>query len=508
MRNKGVGSWLTRRVRSHAGRPALIFEDDSVTYRELQTRATWAASALRELGVRSGDRVAYLGPNHPRFVETMLATWLVAGIFVPLNARLSSRELAGQLADADVAALVHAPELQDVAGQAQAKAATGTLVGAEVLTPAGNVGPHGPFDEPVTLDDPAMIMFTSGTSGVPKGVVHTHGSLTWNCMNEIVDTDLGLDEVTLITAPLFHAAALNMALLTTLIKGGASVLMGSFDADRALELVERHGVTYLHGVPTIHESLVASPRFASADLSSVRRASGGGSASLRDLAGAYGGKGVRFIARYGMTESGPGTMYFPPGGRSEGTTGGVVSFFMDARLVDEAGNDVPDCADGEITLEGPNLMAGYWRRDDPHAAELADSGWFRTGDIGRRGPDGRISVVGRVKDIFISGAENVMPAEVEAAVAEHPAVTSVAVVAVPDHRWGEVGCAVVQLEPGCRLEIGELREFLQDRLAGFKVPKHLLVVDEIPRSATGKVVRDELRRLVAARSQTPGGGTH
>lgn len=507
MRNKGVGSWLTRRVRSHAGRPALIFEDESLTYRELHARATWAATALRELGVRSGDRVAYLGPNHPRFVETMLATWMVGGIFVPLHARLSSRELTGQLADADVAALVHAPELQDVAAEAHAKAATGTLVGAGVLTPPGDVGSHEPFDEPVTLDDPAMIMFTSGTSGRPKGVVHTHGSLTWNCMNEIVDSDLGLDEVTLITSPLFHAAALNMALLTTLIKGGASVLMGNFDADRALGLVERHRVTYLHGVPTIHESLVASPRFASADLSSVRRASGGGSASQRDLAGAYAGKGVRFVSRYGMTESGPGTMYFPPDRRSEPEMGGVVNFFMDARLVDEAGNDVPDGSDGEITLEGPNLMAGYWRRDDPHAAELAERGWFRTGDIGRRGPDGRISLVGRVKDIFISGGENVMPAEVEAAVAEHPAVTSAAVVAVPDRRWGEVGYAVVQLEPGCRLEIGELREFLRDRLADFKVPKHLLVVDEIPSTATGKVLRDDLRRLVAARPGTPGSST-
>ncbi|MDT4987342.1 MAG: fatty-acyl-CoA synthase [Micromonosporaceae bacterium] len=494
MRDEGIGSWPRRRARKTPARVAVVHADRELTYRQLDERVTRLAYGLRARGVKRGDRVAYLGPNHPAFVESLFATATLGAVFVPINSRLTAAEIRYLLADSGAGLLIVAPENE----------ATVAGIAAHVLRVGeGHAeGPVEPLDEPVALADPCLIMYTSGTTGRPKGATLSHGNLTWNALNVLVDVDLAGDEVTLVTAPLFHTAALNMTCLPTLLKGGQVVIEPDFDPERVIDLVERRRVTMLFGVPTMYAAIAASPRWATADLSSVRTLMCGGAPVPGPLIETYLRRGLSFVQGYGMTEAAPGTLLVDRWmARRKVGSAGVPHFFTDVRVARPDLTDVDAGEPGEILIQGPNVMRGYWGLPDATAATFADGGWLRSGDVAVVDGDGYVFVVDRVKDLIISGGENIYPAEVENALYAHPDVAECAVIGVPDEKWGEVGKAVVALKPGGRAPAEELLTFLGARLARYKLPRSVEFVAALPHTASGKVLKSELRRRYAARTE-------
>ncbi|WP_338700532.1 long-chain fatty acid--CoA ligase [Streptomyces sp. Q6] len=495
MRNEGLGSWPARRARKTPHRTALIHGGDRLTYAELHARCTALAHALRARGIRRGDRVAYLGPNHPSYVETLFAVGALGACFVPLNTRLAGPEIAYQLADSGARALVYAPGHAGLVAGLPAETDVGTYVevGApyeELLAAAPSAEP---IDEPVTGDDTCIIMYTSGTTGRPKGAMLTHANLTWNALNVLVDTDVAADEVALVSAPLFHAAGLNMLALPVLLKGGTCVLVESFDPARTLTLIERYGVTTMFGVPTMYDLVAREESWGSADLSTLRTLLCGGAPVPTSLIATYQARGLTFLQGYGMTEASPGVLFLDAEHAvTKAGSAGVPHFFTDVRVVrpDRAPAEVGET--GEILVRGPHVMPGYWGLPDESAAAFAD-GWFRSGDAARVDEDGYVHIVDRIKDMIISGGENVYPAEIEDALLAHPGIAECAVIGVPDDKWGEVPRAVIVPREGTAPDPAEILASLAGHLAKYKIPTSLVVADRLPRTASGKLLKSRVR---------------
>ncbi|POX45408.1 o-succinylbenzoate--CoA ligase [Streptomyces sp. Ru71] len=485
MRNTGLGSWPARRARKTPHRTALIHGDTRISYARLYERTTRLAHALRARGVRRGDRVAYLGPNHPAYLETLFAAGTLGAVFVPLNTRLAGPEIAYQLADSGAKILVHAG-----AGHPDAPASleVGPAYEEALASASGD-----PIDEPVAADDTCVIMYTSGTTGRPKGAMLTHANLTWNALNVLVDTDLVADDRALVSAPLFHTAGLNMLTLPVLLKGGTCVLVESFDPAATLELIERHRITFMFGVPTMYDRVVREPGWADADLSSLRLLTCGGSPVPLPLITAYQQRGLTFLQGYGMTEAAPGTLFLDAEHAvSKAGSAGVPHFFSDVRVVRPDLTPVDVGETGEVVVRGPHVMAGYWGLPEESAAAFAD-GWFRSGDAARVDEDGYVRIVDRIKDMIISGGENVYPAEIEDLLLAHPDVVECAVIGVPDPAWGEVPRAVVVPRAGSVADPEAILAFLSGRLAKYKIPKSVVFADELPRTASGKLLKSRVR---------------
>jgi fatty-acyl-CoA synthase len=530
LRNDGVGSWMARRARRTPDRIAVMHAGDRLTYAQVHDRVTRLAHGLRGLGLRRGDRVAYLGPNHPAFLETLFAAGTLGAILIPLNTRLAVPELARHLADSGTQALIYG------AGQAEAAAALrGAVPGIRdvvalgepasgetgyqsLLAAADGTG----IDEPVGLDDPCLIMYTSGTTGRAKGATLSHGNITWNALNVVVDADFRQDEIALVVAPLFHTAALNMLCLPTLLKGGAVLIEPGFEPGRALEAIAAHRVTSLFGVPAVYDAMAAHPRWPDADLSSLRMLLCGGAPVPEATIRGYTRRGLAFIQGYGMTETSPGALLLDAAHvESKAGSAGVPHFFTEVQVVRPDLTPAPAGETGEIVVAGPNVMQGYWGQPEASAAvlargsdppeppegddgawpasrpatsrALADGTWLRSGDAGTADADGYVFVVDRIKDMIISGGENVYPAEVENVLREHPAVADCGVIGIPDARWGEVGRAVVVLRPGAQATEADLLRFLDGRIARFKIPKSVRFTGELPRTGTGKILKKRLR---------------
>ncbi|MER6949188.1 long-chain fatty acid--CoA ligase [Nonomuraea sp. NPDC000554] len=485
-------------------RTAFVFGDRTLTYADIHERTTRLASRLRDAGVRDGDRVAYLGPNHAAFAETMFATHLLGGIFVPLNFRLAAPEIAYMLEQSGATVLIYGPQcaetvraLPDPSVPLTIVALTSPAAGERAYETWLSQGDPAPIDVPVALDDVALILYTSGTTGRPKGATLTHGNLIWNTFNVIIGVDVASDEVTLISAPLFHVAALDQTLLPTFIKGGRSVIMPSWNVDECYDLIDKHRITWMFGVATMFAALARSPRWAAADLSSLRHLMSGGAAVPASLIRTYQDRGLVFCQGYGLTETAPGATFLEA---SESTrkvgSAGVPVFFASVRVVRHDLTDVAVGEPGEVLIKGPNVTPGYWRNPEATAAAFSEGGWFHSGDVATLDEEGHLYIVDRVKDMYISGGENVYPAEVEKVMSEHPAVAEVAVIGVPDAKWGEVGRAFVVRRPGADVTGDELRDFLLGRLARYKIPRYVDVVDDLPRTGSGKLRKPELRNRV------------
>ncbi|MGP3969218.1 acyl-CoA synthetase [Streptomyces sp. 6N223] len=489
MRNDGLGSWPARRARMAPHHPAVVHRNGQLTYAELHERATRLAHALRALGLRREERVAYLGPNHPAYLETLFATGALGAVFVPLNARLTAPEAAHQLADSGAKILVHAPShaplVDELRGQdtgVRAYVEAGPAYARLLATASAE-----PIDEPVGHDDLCLIMYTPGTTGPPKGVMLTHGNLTWNAINVLVDHDLAADERALAAAPLFHMAALGMLTLPVLLKGGTCVLAESFDPGGVLGLIARHRVTFMFGVPTMFELMARHAHWRQADLTSLRTLTCGGAPLPPELAAAYRERGLTLRQGYGMTETAPGVLLR-----------GVPHFFTDVRVARPDLSPVRDGETGEVLVSGPNVMRGYWRAPEASAAGLVD-GWFRSGDAARVGDDGRVHIVDRFKDVIMSGGENVYPAEIEKLLLTHPDIAECAVIGTPDERWGEVPRAVVVPRKGADLDAYTVIAALSGRLARYKIPTSVVFTDRLPRTASGKLLKPRVRELYGTR---------
>ncbi|WP_396656257.1 o-succinylbenzoate--CoA ligase [Microbacterium sp.] len=502
MQNQGIGTWVQRRRERSRTDIALVFRDQSITYGELADRIDRLASALADRGVSAGDRVAYLGNNHPSFLETLFACGILGAIFVPLNTRLAPPEIEFMLEDSGATTLVTQEELTDLArAGAWSTGVTRRInVGGPpathheqyeaVLASATGSGPK----VAVELDDPAIILYTSGTTGRPKGAVLTHGNLTWNCFNALVDYGITAKERVLLISPMFHVASLSMGALPVLLQGGLVILHEKFDPGAVLTTVEADRVTMLSGVPTTFQMLQEHPDFASTDISSLEHLTCGGSTMPERMLQAYEERGLAFSCGYGMTETSPGATAMPPQmSLKKMGSSGIAHFFTDVKIVDEQGETLPPGEIGEIWVRGPNVIKEYWRRPDATAEAIVD-GWFRSGDLGHFDEDGYIYVSDRLKDMIISGGENIYSAEVEAIIMELAPIAAVALIGVPDDRWGEVPWAIVNLKPGAELSAEEILDHLRGRLAKYKIPKKVEFIDELPRTASGKVRKAELRK--------------
>ncbi len=499
MHNHGLGAWLAKRRLKTPDKPALIHgEGEIVTYRQLADGTDRVSALLWHRGVRKGDRVAFLGENSPEFIQVLFGTAQLGAVFVPINTRLAPPEITHVLTDAGARVLIHDAALADRVAQGIAAArvahviATGEDEGALTALLAGSTGGHADAD--VALEDPAAILYTSGTTGKAKGAVLTHQNLTWVALNCLVDYDVVSTDVALMISPLFHAASLGMGALPVLLKGATIVLEKGFEPGRALDLIERHGVTMLSGVPTTYQLLADHPRWANTDLSTLKKLTCGGSAVPTRILNAYEERGLSFSQGYGMTETSPGaTSLAPEMTRAKQGSVGLPHFFTDVRIADEHGAMVPRGTVGEIEITGPNVFPGYLNLPEATAAAFSPDGWFRTGDLGYLDADGYLYIADRLKDMIISGGENIYPAEIENLINDIDGVTGAAVIGVPDDAWGEVPWAVLTVKDGASITLEDVRARLEGRIARYKLPKNVVVVDELPRTASGKVRKADLR---------------
>jgi len=502
MDDEGLGTWLSRRRARSGDSVAIVYGDERVTYRELADRADNIAAALNEIGISRDHRVAYFGENSPSFLATLFACASRGAVFVPINTRLAGPEIAHLLSDSGAEVLIHDGALQG--GLERVIAESDDILGIPVdgsgdslLSRAGRAGAVSP--EASHPDHPAAIIYTSGTTGRAKGAVLTHRNLTWVALNCIIDYDVVSTDVALMISPLFHVASLGMGALPIVMKGGTLVLERGFDPGRALAQVERHGVTMLSGVPTTFQMIAEHPDWETTDLTSLRKLTCGGSPAPRHIIDAYEARGLRFSQGYGMTEAAPSVSALSPAKTlAKAGSVGLPHFFTRLRVVTAKGKKARAGEVGEIEVAGPNVFAGYLDMPEANEAAFTHDGWFRSGDQGYLDDEGYLFIVGRVKDMIISGAENIYPAEIEALLADMDGLTGAAVVGVPDERWGEVPWAVVTLADGANLGTEEVRAFLEGKVARYKLPKRVVVVDALPRTATGKVRKASVSAMLEA----------
>jgi fatty-acyl-CoA synthase len=478
------------------GKPALVQNGITTTYADLARATTGLAHGLRSRGVGRGDRIAFLGLNSVEMVIAMFATAQLGAVFVPVNTRLAAAELAyvfehsgtGLLLVEDgLAAAVEHPAVADL-GVDTVMFTRSAGSGLDALM----ANDDSVIDEAIDLDDLFMIQYTSGTSGRPKGVMLTHGNVVWNVYNLLIDIDLGSEEIALVTAPLFHTAALNQVLFPIIAKGGTALIEARFDPLRAIDLIEGERVTLLFGVTTMYLALSQVPRFHVADLNSLHLALSGGAPIPESLLQVWLDRGLMIVQGYGLTEASPGTTMLraADGVRKLGSAG-TACFFTEVRIVvgdRDADIDEP----GEVLVRGPNVSPGYWQ-DEAADARAFTEGWLHTGDLATHDDEGYLRVVDRLKDMYISGGENVYPAEVEQAIYAHPAVSECAVIGVPDPVWGEVGRAFIVVLDGGHLDAEAVLRHLETRLARYKMPKSIEFVPDLPHNASGKLLKSRLR---------------
>lgn len=507
-----LGRWLVDGARRHPRRVAIDDRGVAMTYADLERRSDELAQAFLRAGYGTGDRVVTLTGNSAEHVVLFFACAKAGLALVPVSWRLTASELGPMLALARPALVVAEEELLRLARDSVDRAGVDVpltvpgTTGVESTVPTRTVEPGGawPAQRPVVDDDPVLVIFTSGSEASPKGVVLTHANCFWNSLAMAQAMGISGSDVVLATLPQFHVAAWNCQPLAAWWHGATVVLERSFEPARVLRLVADRAVTTMMSVPTQLHLLAADPTFAAADLASLRLVVVGGASMPEALRATWTGHGVEVAQGYGLTEASPNVLHLPPSRAEEHP--GAVGWpypYVEVRLVGPDGTVVEGAGEGELQVRGPGVFGGYLH--DPERTAAAFEGeWLHTGDLASRDETGCHRIVDRIKHIYISGGENVAPAEVEAVLAQHPLVADAAVVAVPDEVWGEVGVAFVQPVEGVGLTADEVVAHAREHLAAFKVPREVHVLTDLPRTGIGKIARPELRR-VADRFPTRGG---
>jgi fatty-acyl-CoA synthase len=466
-----LSSHLQRWARRTPSKVALHFDGQDLTYERLWQRIERATSSL---AVGKGDRVAWLGYNSPDMLVLLFALARLGAILVPLNWRLTVAEHKQVLRDCSPKFLFFDPEFEAHAGKLDVP--PGRLDQQHENVPAGN-----------DTDD-AVIVYTSGTTGKAKGAVLTQSALAWNARNSLHAHDLGESDHVLTALPMFHVGGLNIQTLPALLAGATVTLHKRFEPGAWLADVAGRRPTLSLLVPAAMRAVIAHPDWAGTDLTSLRLLNSGSMVVPDSLIQAFHARGVPVGQVYGATETAPIA---------------IALLKKDAmRKPGSAGTPVPHCevrlVDGEVWIRGPALMRGYWNGGGNEGSGLTDDGWFRSGDLGRVDDEGFYWIVGRSKDVIISGGENVHPAELENVLADCPSIAEAAVVGIPDPKWGEAACAVVVLKPGAALPEADVLKLFEGRLARYKHPRRVVYLSELPRNAMGKVQKPELRRLLHA----------
>lgn len=504
-----MSDWLARRALLSPTRPAIVDYaagalDDAapsgprtLDYATLERETNRVAWWLREQGIGQHDRVAILAKNRLEVLLLFFACGKLGAVMQALNWRLTAGELRVLIErERPKLALVEQglPPLEGVA----CVDLDGPAFARVQAQPS-----HSPPAVEFGLEQPWVLCYTGGTTGVAKAAILTHGTITWNAINTVSSWALSADDVALLDAPLFHTGGLNVFTTPLVHAGGCSILCREFDVERRLRLLREHPVTCLFGVPAMFQAMLAHAEFEHTPLERLRIVISGGAPCPMPVFERMWARGVAFKTGYGLTEAGPNNFWLPDARvRDKPGAVGWPLLHVDIAIVGEAGRRCEAGEVGELWIRGPHVSPGY--AGEPEAtAKTFVAGWLHTGDLAHADAEGCVTIVGRSKDMLISGGENVYPAEVESAIAGHAAVVECALIGVPDERWGEVGRAIVVLAPGRTLALAELHAFLADKLARYKLPKSLVVVDALPRTAAGKL---DKRALVAAHGGEAGGG--
>ncbi len=483
------------------------------TWADVNDRTTRLAMALQaEFGINKGDRVAVLAHNNSNFFEVQFACWKLGAIMVPLNWRLAVPELEYIVGDASPSVMVHDEPFTEVAAGVAKTCGVKHLVNWDGGS-ADAVGyedlilsiepPLAGLDNPIIWathqhDDPVIIMYTSGTTGRPKGAIITQGMVFWNVINSTEFFRLGADMTNLAFLPLFHTGGLNCFANPAYHYGGRNIVMKDFEPATALELLTNpdHAVTHLLGVPANFLFMSQVPEFATATFPTIEICGVGGSPTPEPLIRTWADKGLPLQQGFGMTETSPMVLALgPEDAETKIGAAGKPAMHTQVRIVGEDGNDVTEPGiTGELWVRGPNVTPGYWNKPEATAEAITD-GWLHTGDATRLDEDGYYYIIDRWKDMYISGGENVYPAEIESVLYQLPEIAEVSVIGVPDDKWVEVGRACVVLKDGASLDEATIINHCRANLARFKVPQSVVFIDEIPHNATGKVLKRELRRI-------------
>jgi long-chain acyl-CoA synthetase len=494
---------LTDTTRAHAERVAVRVDNTAMTYRALDEASARVAGLLHERGLEPGARVGIMMPNVAEVPVVYYGVLRAGGVVVPMNPLLKGREVAYYLGDSGAGRIFawHAFEAEARRGAEQAGAELVVVDAVGFPDLLASASPE--YRVADTGDqDTAVILYTSGTTGQPKGAELTHGNLISN--TEVARTDIvraGPDDVIFGGLPLFHVFGQTVALNVAVAAGACLTLLPRFDAGHALRILAGHRVTVFEGVPTMYVALLHQSDRADYDTAALRMCiSGGAALPVEVLRGFEAAFGVPVLEGYGLSETSPIASFNHPGrDRKPGSIGTPIRD-VQMRVVDEADYEVPQGQVGEIVIHGPNVMKGYWQRPDA-TAEAVREGWFHTGDLAQVDEDGYFYIVDRKKDLIIRGGYNIYPREIEEVLYEHPAVAEAAVIGLPHPALGEEVGAAVALKPGAAVSPEELRDYVKSQVAAYKYPRHVWLVDALPKGATGKLQKRDI--VIPAGLTTP-----
>ena len=478
-----LSHWIERHARFSPRAIAIRFEGSDISYADLANRIWRAAAALASRGVRRGDAVAFLGLNHPCALVLLFACARLGAMFLPLNWRLAPPEIARVLTECPPRVLFVEPAFANVVPGGLRIEALEENAGA---APA----PIGSEEMPV------LLCYTSGSTGAPKGVVLSQRALAWNAVNSTHLHDLTSGDRVLTTLPLFHVGGLNILTTPALHAGASIVLHPRFDPQATLDTIGRERITLTVLVPAQLTAMMELPAWEKADLSSLRMITTGSTIVPEAFVRKVSARGVPVVQVYGSTETCPIAAYVrAPDALRKAGSAGAAALHCELRVVGEDGSSLPPGRDGEILVRGPNIAGSYWHAPAQTARAFA-GGWYHSGDVGHLDEEGHLYVVARMKDLIISGGENIYPAEVESVLLESPAVEEACVVGRPDQRWGEVVAAAIVLKSGCRMTQAEALALFQGRIARYKHPREVRFLERLPRSPLGKVLREAVRATI------------
>jgi fatty-acyl-CoA synthase len=506
-----IGDWIRKWSFLQPHKRALIFEDRPLTYQELNHRTNQLCHFLLDLGVQRGDRISVLLYNCHQYIEIFFTISKIGAILVPLNWRLAGPELEFIIKDSGSNMLIFDPEFEEVIDSIRLHLNHSNIGYMSV----GSICPDWakdyekgileyPVQEPrlgVFLGDeePHILMYTSGTTGVPKGAILSHRKTFFNALNADIFYNLTSKDIMIVARPLFHSGGLLVEAAPVLYKGGTLILKKRFRSHEILEAIQKYRVTLLEMAATVYQFMLQECDVTQYDLSSIRCYFTGGERVPKSMLKEYYRKGITISQIFGQTEASTITSLSPDDAILKIGSVGLPVFHGEVRIVDKTGKDLRPGEVGEIIVRGPTLMSGYWNRPDLTAETIRD-GWLYTGDLARIDEEGYIYIVDREKDMYVSGGENVYPTEIEKVLHTHPKIFDAGIIGVQDERWGEVGKAFVVLKPGETMSNGEVFEFLKGKVAKYKIPKFVEYVEELPKTASGKIQKFLLKEWHQSKS--------
>ncbi|UII34672.1 long-chain fatty acid--CoA ligase [Fulvivirga ulvae] len=469
-----------------------------LTYQQLNDNALKLADILKsEYGLKKGDRLMVIAEHSSLYVTLFSVAQKTGIILVPVNYRLSVREIDYLISNCTPKMVLYELQFKALVMQITANNQTAITDTRKLVDQVkSRVYKTDITDPSIDFDDPLFILYTSGTTGFPKGALYTHRMLFWNSVNTALSLDIVSDDLTINCMPAFHTGGWNVLITPLLHKGATIGMMNKFDADQVLSLLESERATIYWGVPTTLKMMLQSPLFEQADLSAIRYFLSGGEALPLESIHQWHKKGIKIRQGYGLTEVGPNitSLHHNDAERKIGSIG-RPNFYVESKLVNESGDEVKPGEIGEFCLGGNLVTPGYWNNPEATRDAISD-GWFHTGDLMKRDEEGYLYVVDRRKSMFISGGENVYPAEVERVLLSHPAINEAAVIGVKDEKWGEVGKAFIAIKPGKTPTETEIRDFCIEHLAKYKVPRYFEFIADLPKNDTGKINKKALKSLV------------